>query len=196
MHRMPRFVVLAVAASVAVGAAAACSSDTTSVSSDRAEPGTTATTRPIGGTMMATVPADELVTGDMLIGRQFVSTSVTGRDLVPGTVIGMSFDGTRLSATAGCGTIGGSYELAGGTITLGDDVVVSQVMCEDPRTAQDRWLLGSLRSGVAVRATPDGIVLDADGVTIELMEDAAGVGVVDGTSTPPLTTTDPAAGPG
>jgi heat shock protein HslJ len=101
-------------------------------------------------------------------------------------VIGISFSDTDLTATAGCNSIGGAYELAAGTITVTGDLRTTNMMCED-RGAQDSWLTTWLQSGVAVTATPDGLRLTGDGVTVELMEDTPGVDVPDGQPTPPIT---------
>ena len=46
-----------------------------------------------------------------LAGRTFVSTTVTGFELIDGTEIRISFEEDHLSASAGCNTMGGAYRI-------------------------------------------------------------------------------------
>jgi len=111
------------------------------------------------------VPADPAA----LDGRSFASTAVTGRELVPGTTVAISFDGGGLSASAGCNAIFGPYRLAEGRIrvaSLGE----TKRGCEPDRLAQDRWLVGFLEAGPEAEAEGEGLTLTGGGATIELAE--------------------------
>lgn len=80
-----------------------------------------------------TVPAPELD------GREFVSTSVEGYQLVDGSTIRLSFDDGSLSANAGCNTIFGAYRITDGTLGV-DQLGTTEMACETDLMAQDRWL--------------------------------------------------------
>ncbi len=80
--------------------------------------------------------------GDWPAGRRFQSTAVTeaGKDrpLVAGTRIDLSFfDDGRLSAQAGCNTIGGSGRIDGDRLVLGDGLSMTEMGCDGPRHSQD-----------------------------------------------------------
>ena len=60
------------------------------------------------------------VTAADLAGRTFVSTTVTGFELIDGTEIRISFEEDHLSASAGCNTVGGAYTVENDLISVSE----------------------------------------------------------------------------
>ena len=115
-------------------------------------------------------------TGDTaasLDGRTFVSTSVRGHELVPGTQISLSFEDGTLGAQAGCNSMGGTYALEGGRLRWNASPAMTMIGCEPPLQRQDDWLTALLTGGVTVATPSDGtLVLSGDGVEVTLREGA------------------------
>src|SRR5690606_5306551 len=55
---------------------------------------------------------------DQLAGRTFLSTAATGRDLVPGSTLTLSFEDGNVGANAGCNHMGGTPVWDGEMLTL------------------------------------------------------------------------------
>ena len=89
------------------------------------------------------------VTTAELEGTSYVSTSVTGRELVDGTELSLNFEGGRLAASAGCNTIGGTYTLDDGKLTQGE-AIRTQMSCGAETDAQEQWLAELLSEGATV----------------------------------------------
>ena len=171
---MVRSKLVAVAGLVAVAlAVAACASSDPEVASDSTRPPGTGTTIPIGGSARTTTPASALVTGDTLVGQTFVSTSVTGHELAPGTQISMTFTDADVTAMAGCNSQGGTYSLQGGKLVVAGDLNSTLMACPEPLMAQDTWFSDFLQSEPTIAATGEGISLTSGDVTIELAAEAA-----------------------
>jgi heat shock protein HslJ len=114
--------------------------------------------------------ASALSAGD-LDGRTFVSTDVTGYDLVEGSAINLTFLANALSVDAGCNSLNGGFILDEGTITA--EVLASTMMaCDDPLMDQDTWLSDFLVS------IPT-ITLDASVLTLSNSEATITLGEVD-----------------
>jgi heat shock protein HslJ len=83
-------------------------------------------------------------------GRTFLSAAVTEggapRPLVAGTQIRLDFqpDG-NLGVTAGCNHIGGTHRIDGTTLVL-EAGAMTDMGCDEPRHAQDEWIVGVLTS--------------------------------------------------
>ena len=103
-----------------------------------------------------------------LDGRTFVSTAVTGHDLVPGTTIRISVDGTRLGASAGCNTMSAEVVVEGDTLRWSSQPASTLMGCEPELMAQDEWLVALLTAGVTYTLDGDALTLVGDGVQIEL----------------------------
>lgn len=151
--------------------AAGCGEDEseTTTGGPTPSPGGTASPRGTGGTTGAdsgtgTVPADAA----SLEGRTFVSTSVTGHDLVPGTTIRLDVDGGRLAVAAGCNTMSGEFAVEDGTLRWTSMPAATMMGCEPELMAQDEWLAGLLTTGVAAVLDGDTLVLTQDDLRIEL----------------------------
>lgn len=105
-----------------------------------------------------------------LAGRTFLSSSVTGHDLVAGSGISLAFDTDgRLVANAGCNTMSGSYRLDGGRLTVGD-LATTEMGCDKPLMDQDGWLSDLLGAGLTATLNGDTLTLTGDGVTLHLTD--------------------------
>jgi heat shock protein HslJ len=101
----------------------------------------------------------------------FVSTGVTGRQLVAGSQIRLTFDGDRLGASAGCNQLGGTWSIDGGALVVPDDMVMTEMACDPPALMdQDIWLASFLASGPSVALDGDTLTLTGGDVTITLLD--------------------------
>jgi len=108
-----------------------------------------------------------------LEGRTFISTSVTGHDLVADSVISLTVLEGKISLNAGCNTIGGGIAVDdSGVLAFTGEPFMTMMGCDDDLMAQDTWLNELFTTGV--EATLDGANLTLVGgdVTIELAEEA------------------------
>jgi heat shock protein HslJ len=79
-------------------------------------------------------------------GRNFLSTSVAGRDLQPKTRIELSFKDGQIGAYAGCNHLFGNARLEGGQLLV-DGVGGTEMACTPELMAQDEWLIDFLTGG-------------------------------------------------
>ena len=116
-------------------------------------------------------------TAEDLSGRGFVSSDVTGYDLVDGSEITMNFLDDSVSVNAGCNTMNGGYEIADGAFVAGQ-FVMTMMACDDPLMAQDTWLSEFLASSPSISLDGSTLSFSGDEVTITLdeIEPAALVG--------------------
>ena len=106
-----------------------------------------------------------------LDGRTFLSTSVTGHELVAGTRIQLNFRKGNIGATAGCNSLGAPYSLDGDTlVTDGQGMAMTEMGCDPPRHAQDEWLSGFLTSKPTVALSGNELRLTRGTTTIELVD--------------------------
>lgn len=103
-----------------------------------------------------------------LDGNVYVSTEVSGYDLVDGSELTLTFDEETLGVTAGCNSMGSAYTVDGTTLMWVDQPISTLMGCEDDLQAQDTWIAGLLTEGVAASVDGDQLTLTADDVTIEL----------------------------
>jgi heat shock protein HslJ len=102
-----------------------------------------------------------------LRGHTYLSDSVSGRALVPGTQVSLEFKDTgELTARAGCNTMFAPATLDGGTVVVGD-LATTEMGCEQARADQDQWLSGVLRAKPAWRL--DGSVLHITSGSTEIV---------------------------
>lgn len=144
MSTRPRLLAVLVSASLLVAACGAGSADST------AEP-------PAGG-------ADP----GNLAGRTFVSTAITGRDLVPGSQVRLSFEVGRIGAQAGCNSMGGSVAIVDGRLVLAD-LATTEMACDPALMDQDAWLADFL-AGASITLAGDTLTLASDAVTLTLLD--------------------------
>ncbi|WP_018683746.1 META domain-containing protein [Actinokineospora enzanensis] len=87
--------------------------------------------------------------------------------LVPGSSVTLDFqDGGRLSAAAGCNTIGGSVSLAGGTLQTAE-LSSTEMACDEARHRQDEWLSALLTAKPVWKLADDRLTLTS--ATTELV---------------------------
>jgi heat shock protein HslJ len=116
-------------------------------------------------------------TAEDLSGRGFVSSEVTGYDLVEGSEITMNFLDDSVSVNAGCNTMNGGFEIADGAFVAGE-FAMTMMACDDPLMDQDTWLGEFLASSPSISLDGSTLSFSGDEVTITLdeIEPAALVG--------------------
>jgi heat shock protein HslJ len=168
MVSLDRLVGLAVAA-VLVGTLAACGGDE---SSGGSEPPATDTSSPTeSASQSASESASESASPSLspaVLANTYVSTEVTGHDLVEGTQIRLIFEEGNLSVEAGCNTMFAPYELTDESLTWTDTPAQTMKACSDELTAQDQWLVELFTRGVGAAADGPALTLTSDDVTIVL----------------------------
>ena len=142
----------AVIVALVVLGVAGCSSDNSSEASDES----------------AASASGSAVTSDDLEGSTYVSTSVTGEDLVEGSTINLSFEGPRMQMSAGCNIISAAYDVTDGTLKWTGEPAATMMACPDDLMAQDQWLIELFQGGVTATSDGSTLTLANDDVTIEL----------------------------
>lgn len=125
-----------------------------------------------GGGAASTAPASPTqvpVTAETLDGHAYLSQRIEGHDLVEGSQVRLSFDGTRLGASAGCNQMSGEYEITEGILKTGQ-MAMTEMACEEPLMKQDSWL-ASFLPGAAPSLDGDTLTLEKEGVTITLLDE-------------------------
>ena len=117
----------------------------------------------------STSASGSAVTADDLEGTTYVSTSVTGHDLVEGSTINLSFEGPRMQLSAGCNIMSAAYDVTtDGTLAWTGEPAATMMACPDDLMAQDQWLIGLFQDGVTATSDGSTLTLANDEVTIEL----------------------------
>jgi heat shock protein HslJ len=108
-----------------------------------------------------------------LDGRTFLSTEVSQdgapRPLVPGTRIRIAFSAGRISASAGCNLLGGSYRLDGDRLIV-DSLATTDMGCDPARHEQDAWLAAVLGGRPLVQLVGNDLSLQREGTLIKLLD--------------------------
>jgi heat shock protein HslJ len=102
-------------------------------------------------------------------GRTFLSTAVTGHDLVPGTRITIGFKDGQLTAHAGCNHLFGTAHVTDGQLVV-NNIGGTEMACERKLTLQEEWFLGFLRAGPQWQLRDDELTLTGGGSKIRLMD--------------------------
>ena len=97
-----------------------------------------------------------------------MSTEVEGRDLVEDATIGLSFEDGRMTASAGCNTQSGSYEIDGDTLRWSEPVASTMMACSPELEEQDHWLHELLTDGVTASLDDSTLTLESVDVNIVL----------------------------
>ena len=108
-----------------------------------------------------------------LDGRQFVSVLVT-RDgesvvLVPGTKIRLGFADGMLSASAGCNSMSGQYQLQDGLLEV-EQLATTDMGCPQKLAEQDKWLADILAASPALALDADDLVLTSGKTAISFLD--------------------------
>jgi heat shock protein HslJ len=109
------------------------------------------------------------VSFDDLDDRGFISTSVTGHELVGDTQVELTFTDGRISAMAGCNTQNGGADVADGKLMV-DTLASTQMACADDLQEQDTWLAGFLDGDPDLTLDGDQLTLTSGDEVIELAE--------------------------
>jgi heat shock protein HslJ len=105
-----------------------------------------------------------------LDGETFLSVSVRGHELVPGSRIRLSFDDGRLGADAGCNSLGSDYDVVDGRLVLRGDLTTTDMGCDSPLLAQDEWLADLLRSEPRLERSGDVLTVTTADVTVDMID--------------------------
>ena len=107
---------------------------------------------------------------DDLRGRTFLSRGVTGRELVEGTELRLTFndDGT-LGASAGCNQFVGELVVEGDTLVV-TNLGGTEMGCDEARHAQDEWFTGLLSSRPAFVLSGSDLTISEGDVSIEFVD--------------------------
>jgi heat shock protein HslJ len=105
---------------------------------------------------------------DGLEGRTFLATAAVGHSLVPGSVVRLSFEDGRLGAAGGCNSMGGSYAIDGGRLSVGQ-LAMTEMACEQALMDQDQWL-AALLDGAEITLAGDTLTLAKAGARLSLLD--------------------------
>ena len=108
-------------------------------------------------------------TAEDLSGKRFVSTDVTGDDLVEDSEITVSFLDDAVSVYAGCNTMNGGFEIADGALVAGQ-FASTMMACDEPLMEQDGWLSEFLSASPTIALDGSTLTLTGDDTTITLDE--------------------------
>lgn len=104
-----------------------------------------------------------------LDGREFEGEPVTGRELVPGSMLTVSFEEGRVGVNAGCNLMSAPYELNDGRLELTGAMVSTMMGCPKPLERQDQWLGEFFETSPTVSASgDDGVSLKGEAIEIVL----------------------------
>jgi heat shock protein HslJ len=103
-----------------------------------------------------------------VLATTYVSTEVTGYDLVADSQIRLTFEDGNLSVNAGCNTLFAPYELTEDSLVWTGTPASTMMACSDELTAQDQWLTELFTTGVGVAADGATLTLTSGDVTIVL----------------------------
>lgn len=119
--------------------------------------------------LLVACAAEENPPGVRLSGREFVSESLEGRELVPGTEIRLRFGDTTLSASAGCNSMSGTYEFDGYALMM-SSMSMTEIGCEAPLHEQDEWLVGFLMAHPTTMLTEPRLSLSTEDETLIMID--------------------------
>ena len=104
-------------------------------------------------------------------GRTFLSTGVEGYQLVDGSQIQLTFDGTTIAAAGGCNQISSSWSLDGGVLVVAQPAM-TMMACEPAALMdQDTWLTALLTSKPTVSVDGDTLTITAtDGTVVTFLD--------------------------
>jgi heat shock protein HslJ len=111
------------------------------------------------------------LTTDDLGGTAYLSASVDGHDVVPGSRIRLSFEDGRMAAIAGCNSMTGPYDVTDGQLAWTSGPAATQIGCRQEMMRQDEWLADLLTAGVDATLDGDALTLSTGDVTIHLQRE-------------------------
>jgi len=105
-----------------------------------------------------------------LAGRDFVSQSVTGFELVQGTRIRLSFTDREIDAYAGCNHLSSTYRIEGEVLKFAGEYGSTAIGCSPELQAQDDFVSNFFRSNPSFVLEEPELTLMTDSVTITLLD--------------------------
>jgi len=108
------------------------------------------------------------LSADDLDDTSYLGQEMSGHGLVAGSMITLAFEDGQLSASAGCNTMGGPFEVDDGRLRWTDEIDSTSMGCVADLAAQDKWLNGLLTDGVEAELVGDTLSLTSGDVTINL----------------------------
>ncbi len=105
-----------------------------------------------------------------LAGRTFVSTAVEGYQLVDGTEIALTFDGSNIGAAGGCNQMGSTWSLEGAVLVVPEPAMTAMACEPAALMDQDTWLAAVLTSRPTVALDGDTLTLTAEGTLVTLVD--------------------------
>lgn len=91
------------------------------------------------------------------------------QSLVDGSPITVGFEGSNLSASAGCNGMGGKVAVTDGTLEVKGGLVGTEMACDDPIMAQERWLNDFLTGSPEIALDGDTLTLTGADGTLTLV---------------------------
>lgn len=101
--------------------------------------------------------------------RTFISSSVTGHDLVADSSVRLTFTGSQLSVTAGCNTLFGEYAVSQGSLSV-TQLAGTEMGCPPELMAQDEWLATFLQSSPRLEVSGETLTLSDGAVELTLTD--------------------------
>jgi heat shock protein HslJ len=121
----------------------------------------------VGALVLGGCGDDGAAGGRALTGRTFLSQTVTGRTLVDGTRITLTFAARELRASAGCNTLFAPYSVRGETLAVdASGMGMTEMGCTPERHAQDDWLATFLQGSPAIELDGTALTLRAGGTVL------------------------------
>jgi heat shock protein HslJ len=106
-----------------------------------------------------------------LAGNVYLSDLVTGRTLVKGTQIRITFEDDSIGASAGCNHMGGAADVVDGRLLV-EPLAMTEMACfPESKMTQDTWLADFLGSGPDIALVGDELTLTGDDASIVLSEE-------------------------
>lgn len=100
-------------------------------------------------------------------GRTWELATLHGSEPLEGTTIDLTLEGESVSGSAGCNTYTGPADFGAGSMTLGPEIAVTAMACEEGIMDQESEYLAALSRVAGYVLEPDELLLqDADGITV------------------------------
>jgi heat shock protein HslJ len=104
-----------------------------------------------------------------LDGTTYTSRKVSGRDLVAGSNVNLSFDDGRMAVKAGCNTQTGDYKVSDGRLKWTAPAEATRTACPTADLAdQDQWLADLFTTGMDASLEDGTLTLSNDDVELVL----------------------------
>lgn len=100
----------------------------------------------------------------------FLSTAVTGRTLVPGTRVTLTFEDGSLSANAGCNHLGGEFAMDGDVLVINGGLITTEIGCDQARHEQDEWLASLLQARPTIAVAGETITISGPDSSLTLQD--------------------------